>query len=129
MERAGRLLHKLKASGCVTPEDLARAAWATAVGERIAAHTRAVSLVRCCLTVEVEDSVWQKQLFSLQPHIVKRISEVVGEGVVSELHFRIGVPRRAPGREQGTAAGDEADGIQDPFIRRVYRLSRKKALA
>ncbi|HEY1185272.1 MAG TPA: DciA family protein, partial [Bryobacteraceae bacterium] len=54
----------------ITESDLACAAWPQAVGKRIAAHTRAAKLVRRRLVVEVEDQIWQRQLFVLGYHIV-----------------------------------------------------------
>src|SRR5215471_2594813 len=68
MERASSLVRKLSAS-MITSEELALAAWPDAVGKRIAAHTRAAKLVRTRLVVEVEDAVWQRQLFSLSRQI------------------------------------------------------------
>ncbi len=67
MERAGRILGKLKLSpGVADPETRARAAWAPAAGKKIAEHTRATALVRDALVVEVEDYIWQRQLASLE---------------------------------------------------------------
>src|SRR6266853_296344 len=55
MERAGKSLAKLKLSGRIADEDLARAAWPAAVGKRLATHATATALVRGRLVVEVED--------------------------------------------------------------------------
>ncbi len=128
MERAGRLIGKLKS--CVEPEDLARGAWPAAVGKTIARHTRAAALVRNRLVVEVEDAVWQRQLFALERQIVFRIAEIVGGGLVEQIHFRVATPRRMPQREQGAPrSADEADSILDPAFRRMYKASRKRAFA
>ena len=65
MERAGRVLGKLKlAKQSVSDEELARSAWPAAVGKKIALRTQAVTLVRTRLVVEVEDAVWQRQLWA-----------------------------------------------------------------
>jgi hypothetical protein len=131
MERAGRLIHKLKLpGGAVSNEDLARAAWAVAVGPRIAAHTRAVALVRTRLVVEVEDAVWQRQLFTLRYQILHRFAEIAGAGIADQVEFRVMIPRRGPQREERVAPPqDEADEIRDPILRRLYRVSRQKGLA
>lgn len=130
MERAGRSLAKLKLSGTISADELAISAWPAAVGKRIASHTRAVALVRGNLVVEVEDAVWQKQLFYLRSHIVRKIREVLGDVIVNEVEFRIGVPRRPPGVAVNVAPAasvDDADGIEDPILRIVYKQARKKA--
>ena len=130
MERAGRSLGNLKLSGKLSTVDLARAAWPAAVGKRIAAHALAVNLVRDRLVVEVEDAVWQKQLFHLRFQILTRLREVIGDELIRELEFRIAVERRPPQAAAALAgASDESDRIEDPILRRVYRQARKKATA
>lgn len=130
MERAGRTLAKLKTANKIPVDELACAAWPAAVGKRIAERTRAVSLVRDKLVVEVEDAIWQRQLFSLRGQIIHKIHEVLGDATVNDVEFRIVPPRRPPqtATRLGTGAGaDEAEGIQDPVMRLVYRQARKKA--
>src|SRR5579883_842174 len=74
MERAGRVLGKMSLSrGGVTPEQLARSAWPLAVGKRIASRTGQITLVRQTLVVEVQDNVWQRQLFSLRGQILNKL--------------------------------------------------------
>ncbi|MGH9631030.1 MAG: DUF721 domain-containing protein, partial [Bryobacteraceae bacterium] len=126
MERAGRVLGKLKHSS-VPDEELARAAWPLAVGKRIAGRTVCTGLVRSRLVVEVEDAVWQRQLFALRGQILAKLEETTGRPVVSELEFRVAATRRPPGREERTAipsagqpANDEADAIEDRVLRKVY---------
>jgi predicted nucleic acid-binding Zn ribbon protein len=134
MERASRFIGKLKFPGdSVSGEQLVCAAWSSAVGARIAKHARAERLVRTKLIVGVDDSVWQRQLFSMSRMILSKLTENLGEGlVVDELEFRVAAPRRGPQRaERSTPAssGDEADGIEDADLRRLYITSRKKELA
>jgi len=136
MERAGRLIAKWKLRpNCVTPEQLARAAWPAAVGRRIALRTGRVLLVRSSLVVEVEDDTWRRQLFALRGQILRKLEEVLGPGIVSDVEFRLAFPRRQPQREQtppgaaGAPGLDEADRIQDPVFRRLYRIARKRASA
>jgi predicted nucleic acid-binding Zn ribbon protein len=136
MERASKLIRGLRLSGdVITPEQLCCAAWPEAVGIKVARHTRPAKLVRTRLVVEVEDATWQKQLFTLTPHILANLDRTLGRGLVEDLEFRI-VPRR---REPVVArhavpallagATDDADAIADPVMRHLYKLSRKKALA
>ena len=132
MERAGKSLAKLKLSDAISADDLARAAWPAAVGKRIALHATAKSLVRGSLIVEVEDAVWQKQLFYLRFQILKKLTEVLGAGVITDVEFRIATPRRPPQAAQSLGAPsqlDEAEGISDPGMRLVYKQARKKASA
>ncbi len=135
MELAAKSIAKLKLSDAVSPDDLARAAWPLAVGKNVARHASAKALVRGNLVVEVEDAIWQKQLFHLRRQILPRLSEILGAGIVSDLEFRI-VPaavRRPPQLAQSVRPAvdslDEADGIRDPAFRIVYKQARKKASA
>ncbi len=135
MERAGRLIVKGKLfDDCITPEDILRAAWAGAVGPRIAAHSRVSRMVRTRLVVDVDDVVWQRQLFTLRTHILKRLAEVAGAELAAELEFRVSpsLPRRgAPsGRPLPLLdSADEADRIASPSLRLAYKNARKKATA
>ena len=138
MERASKLIRGLRLPGeTITTEELACAAWAGAVGKKIAEHTRAARMVRTRLIVEVEDRIWQRQLFSLSRQIVANLGKHIGPGVVEDLEFRI-VPREAdaarlrrkePQRAAHAVAGapDDSDRIADPVLRDIYRASRQKA--
>ena len=133
MERASKLIRGLRLSGeVITPEQLAFAAWPEAVGKKIAAHTRAAKLVRNRLVVEVEDAVWQRQLFTLTRHILGNLEKTLGRGCIEDVEFRI-VPRRREPVLARTAVpalfADDADSIGDPVLRELYKLSRKKAQA
>ena len=130
MERAARVFKNKKVSKeIVSDEDIARAVWATAVGKTIASHTSRLILVRNNLVVEVEDAIWQRQLYGLSRQIVDRIQKLTGSDVVQDVEFRIGIPRREPQRaeERDLETQDEADGIQDPVMRRIYKRSKKQA--
>jgi hypothetical protein len=133
MERACKLMRGLRVGGeAVTDERIACAAWPLAVGKKVAAHTRAAKMVRGRLVVEVEDHIWQKQLFTLTPQIMGRLTQSLGGGVVADLEFRVAPRRREPGRAEVAAPAlfaDEAAGIADPVLRTIYRASRKRALA
>ena len=138
MERASKLIRGLRLPGeTVTAEDLARAAWAEAVGKKIAEHTRAARMVRTRLIVEVEDRIWQRQLFSLSKQILRNLEKHLGPGIVDDLEFRVAprtemsleVSRMPPQRaaHSTTALADEAELIDDPILRGIYKASRKKA--
>jgi predicted nucleic acid-binding Zn ribbon protein len=134
MERAGKALAKLKLSDAIAPDELAFAAWTAAVGKRIAVHARPKALVRGSLVIEAEDAIWQKQLFHLRFDILAKLTDVLGGDIVTDLEFRIAVaaPRRPPQSAQSHSemvSTDEADSIQDPIFRILYRQSRKKGTA
>ena len=133
MERASNSLGKLKLSTKMSVEELARAAWPSAVGKRIALRTSVASLVRDRLVVEVEDAIWQKQLFHLRYQILRKVAEIIGDEIVRDIEFRIATPRRPPQPavrlDEARASGDDADGIKDPVLRVLYKESRKKASA
>src|SRR5258708_31274374 len=133
MERASRLMGQLNFLGrSVSGEQLVCAAWSAAVGARIARHARAERLVRTKLIVGVDDAVWQRQLFSMSRIILSKVAENVGDGLVDELEFRVAPQRRGPQRAERSSAlrpEDEADGIEDPNLRRIYITSRKRETA
>ena len=119
---------KLRGLAGLPAEDLALSAWPAAVGKRLAARTRAVSLVRNNLIVEVEDAVWQQQLFQLRGPILQKLREVLGAEIVTGVEFRIGAPRRPPQRASAIDANAaNHDGIVDPVFRLVYAQSKRKA--
>ena len=133
MERASKLIRGLRLSAdVITPEQLCCAAWPQAVGKKIAGHTRPAKLVRSRLVVEVEDHIWQRQLFALTPHILGNLERTLGRGLVEDLEFRIVPRRREPDvahRAVPALTADDADAIADPVMRDLYKLSRKKAQA
>ena len=134
MERASRLIGEMDFPGdSVSGEQLVCAAWSATVGARIARHARAERLVRTKLIVGVDDSVWQRHLFGMSRMILSKLTENLGDGlVVDQLEFRVAAPRRGPHRAErstSTTPVDEADGIEDEDLRRLYITSRKKELA
>jgi hypothetical protein len=133
MERASKLIRGLGLSGdTLTPEDLACTAWPHSVGKKVAAHTRAARLVRDKLVIEVEDAIWQRQLWALRFQILNNLEKSVGPGLVSDLEFRVVPRRREPQRAETMApalVADDANHIPHPILRSIYRQSRKKALA
>jgi hypothetical protein len=138
MERAARLFKNGKISReILTDDDIARAVWPAAVGKAIAAHTSRIKLVRTTLVVEVEDAIWQKQLYPLSRQILARLHMLTGSDQIENVEFRIAIPRRQPQRADTVgfnarpslqSPDDEAESIQDPVLKKVYRLSRRKAI-
>ncbi|MBV8844259.1 MAG: DUF721 domain-containing protein [Bryobacterales bacterium] len=125
MERAGRLFKKVKLpSELGDPETRVRAVWGNAAGKTVAAHTRAGALVRDKLIVEVEDQVWQRQLFALKHFFLNNLEKELGEKLVNDIDFRPMPPRREPQRAQHA---HNSPGIQDPVLALIYQRSRKSA--
>ena len=132
MERASKLIRGLGLPReTITPEQIACGAWPAAVGKKIAAHTRPARMVRSSLIVEVEDHVWQRQLFALTQHILRNLEKSLGAGMIEDVEFRVAPRRRDPQRADLPVPSllDEADGIADPVMRGIYRASRSKAMA
>jgi hypothetical protein len=134
MERASKVIRGLTLPcDAITTEELACATWSEAVGKKIAAHTRAVRMVRTRLVVEVEDRTWQRQLMTLSAFILFNLQKHLGDGVVEDLEFRVMPRRREPQRAiaafRAALEVDEANAIADPVLRSLYKASRKKALA
>lgn len=133
MDQASRIVAELTgASGVITHERLACAAWKKAVGKRIALRTRATRMVRDRLLVEVEDEIWRQNLWSLRRQILSNLEKAIGPGIVGDLEFRVMPPRFGPQRETAILPGkldDEAEGIEDPGLRRIYRVARRRETA
>jgi hypothetical protein len=135
MESASRFFGKIdSAERPLSAEQLACSAWAAAVGKKIAARTRAAKLVRNNLVIEVEDQLWQRNLFVLSRQILASLEKKIGKGIVDNLEFRI-VPHRIQPRRAVTSSSladtamDEANNIQDPIMRHLYKVARRKEIA
>ena len=129
MERAGRLIAKMDLPPQVADAEVrARAAWPVAAGKKIAAHTRAVALVREKLVVEVGDAVWQRQLSTLRHFLLRNLARELGGAIVTEIDFRPMPPRRGPQRAESSRPSgrntDEAERIQDPVLSLLYKRAR-----
>ena len=115
-------------AGAITSEEVACRAWPRAVGKRLALHTRAAKLVRTRLVIDVEDAIWQKQLFCMSKQILRNLERCLGSGLVDDIEFRV-MPRRI--EPQRAAASmplfDEANGIEDPVLRGIYKVKRAAA--
>ena len=132
MERVSRLIGNLRvAEQPLTPEQVVLSAWPRAVGKRLAANARAIKLIRNRLVIEVEDDVWQRNLFTVSRQILANLAKHVGPKVVDDLTFNV-VPRRREPQRALTATpifADDADAIQDPVLRRIYKATRYRETA
>jgi len=131
MDKALRLLGKLK-NGVVSNEELARAAWRAAVGDRIEANARFRGLIRDRIVVEVDDRVWQSQMHTLERQILSKLARLLGKTVATQIEYRIAVPKPTPQVEiepkfRLQACDSEARKISDPGLRRMYLNSKKRA--
>jgi hypothetical protein len=60
------------------------------------------------------------------------LERAIGPGIVTDIEFRVLPRRREPQRaltldlSLPVAQVDEADGIEDPVLRRLYKTSRSK---
>ncbi|HEX5713044.1 MAG TPA: DUF721 domain-containing protein [Solirubrobacterales bacterium] len=67
----------------------AQAAWATAVGEQLAAVATPVSERAGTLTVECVEAVWVQELDLMQAQLLERLREELGEQAPIALRFRL----------------------------------------
>ena len=68
-----------------TPLAAVQAAWAGAVGERIAAEARPVAEKDGVLTVSCSSATWAQELDLLSEELLERLSEALPEGSRPEL--------------------------------------------
>jgi len=66
---------------------LVRAAWPRAVGADLARRTEVVALEAATLRVRVPDARWRKELHRMQPEILARLREIVGDLAPRRLGF------------------------------------------
>jgi len=71
----------------VVKEQQAVAVWPAVVGEKIAPHTRPVSVEAGLLVVAVDSPGWATQLTFLKPQILTKLQRRVGKGMVTDLRF------------------------------------------
>lgn len=112
-------------------QDLALAYWPVVVGETIAERTRPVVLIGKRLVVDVESLAWRRQLAGLSRTIASKLNRAIGLPIIEHIDFRVAVPRPKPLGRSTSATGlgtleDDAAGIADAGLRRLYRLSKKR---
>lgn len=138
MEQASRIFARSGGlSKVLDKEQIACRAWARVVGKRLAKYSRAAKLVRERLVVEVDDDMWKQSLYGLRYQILRKLSAALGEDMVTDIEFRVMPARFAAQRSVGSTlfaeappdAGDEAEAIEDPGLRRIYRQARRREIA
>jgi hypothetical protein len=135
MDQASRIIAQWTGvSDVISGERIACAAWKRAVGKKVALRTRALKLVRTTLVVEVEDELWRKNLWSLRYQILRNLEKALGPEIVTDVELRVMPPRMGPQRamEQRPALDppdDDAEGIEDPGLRRIYKAARRRESA
>jgi predicted nucleic acid-binding Zn ribbon protein len=133
MDQAAKLLAQFQdAARCLSPAHVVAALWPRAVGKTVAAHSRVDSLWEGRLHVSVDDEVWRENLTTLASQIVAQVNKAAGGTVVQQVRFRVGIPKRPPGRAGELPARDtqpapDPDGIADPVLGRIYQASKKRA--
>jgi predicted nucleic acid-binding Zn ribbon protein len=63
--------------------------WSDAVGEQIAAHARPLSLRNKRLVVGVDHPGWATQLRYLEADLLRRLTQVSGEAIVTAIDVRV----------------------------------------
>lgn len=109
------------------------ALWPVVVGPRLASRARPVRLFGATLIVDTASQQWRRELARMSLDIVDRLNLAAGKVVLKDIEFRVVVttPPRPPERAASAtgAAQDESGAIADPHLRRLYRLSRRRAPA
>ncbi len=104
--------------------------WKTAVGSRIAEHSRVILLRGDVVVVTVDDAVWRSQLHQMRSLLLERLQATSGVEAIGKLELRVSPARRKPKAETGPLfQQDEADRIADPLLRKIYKSSRRKVQA
>jgi predicted nucleic acid-binding Zn ribbon protein len=62
--------------------------WAEIVGPEIAERAQPVRLSQGRLLVHCDHDVWRTELNYLKPELLKKIAELMGEGVVKEIYLK-----------------------------------------
>jgi predicted nucleic acid-binding Zn ribbon protein len=71
-------------------EARALAAWPEAVGPKIAANTRAVSMIRGRLLVEAKSPAWVQECTLLRVRFKGKINKLIGAEAVKDITFKVG---------------------------------------
>ncbi len=71
-------------------EARALAAWPEAAGPKIAANTRAVSVIRGRLLVEAKSPSWVQECTLLRVRLREKINELTGSRAVKDITFKAG---------------------------------------
>jgi predicted nucleic acid-binding Zn ribbon protein len=72
-----------------TPLAAVQAAWASAVGDQLAAVATPVAERGGTLTIECADAVWAQELDLMQEALLERLRAEVGDQAPQALRFRV----------------------------------------
>lgn len=72
-----------------TPLAAVQTAWASAVGDQLAAVATPVAEREGTLTIECADAVWAQELDLMQEALLKRLRDELGESAPQALRFRV----------------------------------------
>jgi predicted nucleic acid-binding Zn ribbon protein len=70
-----------------------QAAWASALGDRLAEVAEPVSERDGTITVECADAVWAQELDLMQEELLRRLRDELGEAAPRALRFRLKTAR------------------------------------
>jgi hypothetical protein len=123
------LARRLFGSVPARSQALIRAAWPRAVGPDLARRTEVVTLEAGTLRIRVPDARWRKELHRIQPQILARLRDIVGDLAPRRLGFVegplamvAGAPDDTPRREPPPAPAPPevvagAQALHDPELR------------
>lgn len=74
--------------------------WREVVGEKIAAHSRAVDISDGVLILEADHGVWRQEITMLMPTILEKFQTACGPDVVQEIRWK-NQPARSNKHRQG----------------------------
>lgn len=124
-------VYRLAADKNSSDQELVLAYWPVTVGESVAEHTRPVTLLGKRLVVDVDGIAWRRQLAGMSRIIASKLNRAIGRQVVEAIDFRVTAPKRRSIAQSSSATGldsvaDDAAGIADAVLRRLYRISKQR---
>lgn len=78
--------------------------WASAVGDKVSSHCRALSFEHGVLTVEVTDSSWAPQLRAMSAELIARVNAALGSDQVKRIEWTQSGPADTSGAAPRTGA-------------------------
>jgi predicted nucleic acid-binding Zn ribbon protein len=87
---AGAFKAALQRAAPKTPLAAIQTAWASAVGDQLAAAATPVAERDGTLTIECTDAVWAQELDLMQEALLERLRDEVGDQAPQALRFRVG---------------------------------------
>ncbi len=117
---------------------LVQAVWPVAVGSALAGRTRVEGLAGQTLRVRVPDAAWRRTLHRMQPQVLARLRDLLGEAAPRRLGFSEGgLPEPEPTPPPAAAPApaplpgivvEAAARIPDAEIRTLFERSAARAL-